>query len=93
MSKGPLISGQQASVIYQMLVEWLEFMKFQYIPFPSVNYKHDTKIFVLALEKLREPFTIKSKLNQTQRQMLKIIEESFENPHEILAKIKKQLLT
>jgi len=41
----------------------LERREFQPIIFPPVNYKHDTKIFVLALERIKESFSVKSRLN------------------------------
>ena len=35
-------------------VHWLESRKFTPIPFPPLNYKHDTKLLILALERLKE---------------------------------------
>lgn len=48
-----------------MMVHWLESRKFLHIPFPPVNYKHDTKLFVLALERLKEAYSVKARLNQS----------------------------
>lgn len=47
----------------QMFVQWLEMREFKPIPFPPLNYKHDTKLFILALERLKESFSVKSRLN------------------------------
>lgn len=46
-----------------MLIHWLEIRDFKPISFPPINYAHDTKIFILALERLKEAFSIKSRLN------------------------------
>ncbi|CAF3851069.1 unnamed protein product [Rotaria sordida] len=36
------------------------------ITFPSLIYKHDTKLLILELEHLKETSSVKSKLNQLQ---------------------------
>lgn len=76
-----------------MLVHWLESRKFNHIPFPPINYKHDTKLFILALERLKEAYSVKSRLNQSQREELALIEQAYDNPHEALTRVKRQLLT
>lgn len=48
---GPKTSCWSAR-LYQ--VHWLESRKFTPIPFPPLNYKHDTKLLILALERLKE---------------------------------------
>jgi pre-mRNA-processing factor 8 len=60
--------------IFTTMVHWLESRKFVHIPFPPLNYKNDTKIFVLCLERLKEAYSVKSRLNQTQREELGYIE-------------------
>jgi hypothetical protein len=35
-------------------VHWLESRKYSCIPFPPLNYKYDTKLMILALERLKE---------------------------------------
>lgn len=47
-----------------------------------LNYKHDTKLLVLALEKLKEAYSVKGRLNQSQREELALIEQAYDNPHE-----------
>jgi hypothetical protein len=44
---------QEAVAIYTTTVHWLESRKFSPIPFPPLNYKHDTKLLILALERLK----------------------------------------
>jgi pre-mRNA-processing factor 8 len=62
--------------------------------FPSpLSYKHDTKLLVLALEKLKEAYSVKGRLNQSQREELALIEQAYDNPHECLSRIKRLLLT
>jgi pre-mRNA-processing factor 8 len=47
-------------------VHWLESRKFSPIPFPPLSYKHDTKLLILALERLKESYSAASRLNQSQ---------------------------
>jgi U5 snRNP spliceosome subunit len=58
-----------------------------------LNYKHDTKLFVLCLERLKESYSVKSRLNQSQREELGLIEQAYDNPHEALSRVKRHLLT
>ncbi|RGP77856.1 pre-mrna-splicing factor spp42 [Fusarium longipes] len=93
MKDGPYVSSEEAVAIYTTTVHWLESRKFSPIPFPSVSYKHDTKILILALERLREAYSVKGRLNQSQRTELALIEESYDSPGTALEKIKRFLLT
>lgn len=94
----------------------MESRRFAPIPFPPLSYKHDTKLLILALERLKEAyrylvviyltkkygviflnkyyyFSVKSRLNQSQREELGLIEQAYDNPHEALSRIKRHLLT
>jgi pre-mRNA-processing factor 8 len=93
LKDGPYISAEEAVAIYTTAVHWLESRKFSPIPFPPLNYKHDTKLLILALERLKEAYSVKSKLNQEQREELGLVEQAYENPHEALSRIKRHLLT
>ena len=93
MKDGPYVSSEEAVAIYTTTVHWLESRKFQPIPFPSVSYKHDTKILILALERLRENYSVKGRLNQSQREELALIEQAYDSPGTTLARIKRFLLT
>ncbi|KAH0556694.1 Pre-mRNA-processing-splicing factor 8, partial [Trichoglossum hirsutum] len=93
MKDGPYVSSQEAVAIYTTTVHWLESRKFSPIPFPSVSYKHDTKILILALERLREAYSVKGRLNQSQREELALIEQAYDSPGTTLARIKRFLLT
>ena len=93
MKDGPYVSSEEAVAIYTTTVHWLESRKFQPIPFPSVSYKHDTKILILALERLREAYSVKGRLNQSQREELALIEQAYDSPQQTLARIKRFLLT
>ena len=93
LTEGPYISSDEAVSIHGLLVNWLEARKFTHIPFPPINYKHDTKLFVLALERLKEAYSVKSRLNQIQREELALIEMAYDNPHEALSRVKRHLLT
>ena len=64
LKDGPYVTAEEAVSIYTMLVNWLESRKFMPIPFPPINYKHDTKLLVLCLERLREDYSVKNRLNQ-----------------------------
>jgi pre-mRNA-processing factor 8 len=48
---------------------------------------------VLALEKLKEAYSVMGRLNQSQREELALIERAYDNPHECLSRIKRLLLT
>ncbi|KXN90921.1 Pre-mRNA-processing-splicing factor 8 [Leucoagaricus sp. SymC.cos] len=56
LKDGLYISAEEAIAIYTATVHWLESCKFSPIPFPPLFYKHDTKLLVLALEKLKEAY-------------------------------------
>lgn len=93
MKDGPYVSSEEAVAIYTTTVHWLESRKFSPIPFPSVSYKHDTKILILALERLREAYSVKGRLNQSQREELALIEQAYDGPGTTLERIKRFLLT
>lgn len=93
LKDGPYITGEEAVAIYTTAVHWLESRRFTHIPFPPLNYKHDTKLLILALERLKEFYSVKSRLNQSQREELGLIEQAYDNPHEALSRIKRHLLT
>ncbi|KAJ3709541.1 NUC071 domain-containing protein [Lentinula raphanica] len=93
LKDGPYISAEEAVAIYTATVHWLESRKFAPIPFPPLSYKHDTKLLVLALEKLKEAYSVKGRFNQSQREELALIEQAYDNPHECLSRIKRLLLT
>ncbi|KFX99513.1 hypothetical protein O988_03814 [Pseudogymnoascus sp. VKM F-3808] len=93
MKDGPYVSSEEAVAIYTTTVHWLESRKFSPIPFPSVSYKHDTKILILALERLREAYSVKGRLNQSQREELALIEQAYDSPGTTLERIKRFLLT
>jgi pre-mRNA-processing factor 8 len=93
LKDGPYVSTEEAVAIYTTTVHWLEARRFSPIPFPPLSYKHDTKLLVLSLERLKENFSLASKLNSMQREELGLIEQAYDNPHETLARIKRHLLT
>ena len=93
LKDGPYVSPEEAVAIYTTTVHWLESRKFMPIPFPPLSYKHDTKLLLLALERLREGYTAAIRLNQLQREELGLIEQAYDNPHEALSRIKRHLLT
>lgn len=90
---GPFVTPNEAVVIFQTMVNWLESRRFSPIPFPPLSYKHDTKLLVLALENLKESFNANARMNSAQREELALIEQAYDNPHECLARVKKFLLT
>ena len=93
LKDGPYISAEEGVAIYTTTVHWLESRKFSPIPFPPLSYKHDTKLLILALERLKEAYNVKSRLNQSQREELGLVEQAYDNPHEALSRIKRHLLT
>ncbi|EAL70007.1 pre-mRNA processing factor 8 [Dictyostelium discoideum AX4] len=93
LKDGPYVSAEEAVAIYTTTVHWLEKRRFSAIPFPQTSYKHDIKILTLALERLKEAYSVKSRLNQSQREELSLVEQAYDNPHDALARIKRHLLT
>lgn len=86
------VSSDEAVAIYTTSVHWLLSRKYQPVPFPPLNYKNDVKILILAMERLKEPFTAALRLNQSQREELGLIEQAYDNPNEALQRIKRDLL-
>ncbi|KGG52195.1 hypothetical protein DI09_1p450 [Mitosporidium daphniae] len=93
LKDGPYVGAEEAVAIYTTAVHWLEARRFAPIPMPPLTYKHDTKLLILALERLREAYSVKGRLNANQREELALIEQAYDNPHEALARIKRLLLT
>ncbi|KAL8138631.1 hypothetical protein V2J09_004632 [Rumex salicifolius] len=93
LKDGPYVTPEEAVAIYTTTVHWLESRKFTPIPFPPLSYKHDTKLLILALERLKESYSVAVRLNQSQREELGLIEQAYDNPHEALSRIKRHLLT
>jgi pre-mRNA-processing factor 8 len=89
---GPYVSSDEAVAIYTTMVHWLISRKYQPIAFPPLNYRHDIKLLILAMERLKEPFTAALRLNQSQREELGLIEQAYDNPNEALQRIKRDLL-
>jgi pre-mRNA-processing factor 8 len=93
LKDGPYVTPEEAVAIYTTTVHWLESRRFTPIPFPPLNYKHDTKLLILALERLKEQYVAAVRLNQAQREELGLVEQAYDNPHEALQRIKRHLLT
>ena len=79
LKDGPYVSAEEAVAIYTTTVHWLESRMFSPIPFPPLSYKHDTKLLILALERLKENYGINSRLNQNQREELGLIEQAYDS--------------
>ena len=92
LKDGPYVTAEEGVAIYTTTVHWLESRKFAPIPFPPLTYKHDTKLLILALERMKERYSISSRLNQTEREELGLVEQAYDNPHEALSRIKRFLL-
>jgi hypothetical protein len=80
LKDGPYVTPEEAVAIYTTTVHWLESRKFSPIPFPPLSYKHDTKLMVLALERLKEMYSVAVRLNQQQREELGLIEQVCVDP-------------
>jgi hypothetical protein len=69
------VTPEEAVAIYTTTVHWLESRKYSSIPFPPLNYKHDTKLLILALERLKEQYMAAVRLNQQAREELGLVEQ------------------
>ena len=65
MKDGPYVTPEEAAAIYTLTYNWLYKRSYIHIPFPPLNYKNDTKIFVLCLERLKEQYSVKTRLNSS----------------------------
>lgn len=52
--------------------------------FSCKKYNYELSL-VLALEKLKEAYSVKSQSNQSQRKEFALIEQAYDNPHECKA--------
>ena len=93
LKDGPYVKAEDAVAIYTTTVNWLESRKFSPIPFPPLSYKHDTKLLILALERLKDGYAGVTRLTGPEREELALIEQAYDNPHEALSRIKRHLLT
>ncbi|CAN8077363.1 unnamed protein product [Agarophyton chilense] len=93
LKDGPYVSIEEGVKMHRAMVHWLESRRFAPIPFPPLSYKHDTKLLILALERLKEQYATQSRLDASQREELGVIELAYDNPHETLSRIKRHLLT
>ncbi len=75
LQDGPYVTPEEAVAIYTTTVHWLESRKYSCIPFPPLNYKHDTKLLILALERLKEQYVVAVRLNSQQREELGLVEQ------------------
>ena len=55
---------------------------FSYCLGRPLSYKHNTKLLVLALKRLKEAYSMKGRLNQSQCEELALIKQAYNNPHE-----------
>ena len=78
--------------MYTTTVLWLESRKFTPI-ISLASYKHDTKLLILALERLKEGFGLQMCLNSAGREEPVLIEQAYNNSHEALSRIKRHPLT
>jgi hypothetical protein len=68
-------AGSVLTVTHAAAVCCVLFRRFTPIPFPPLNYKHDTKLLILALERLKEQYVVAVRLNQQQREELGLVEQ------------------
>ena len=80
LKDGPYVSAEEAVAIYTTTVHWLESRKFSPIPFPPLSYKHDTKLLILALERLKESYGFNNRLNQQQREEVRANMSEYVSP-------------
>lgn len=60
---------------------------------PPLHRLLSYQLLILALERLKENYSVNSRLNAIQREELGLIEQAYDNPHEALSRIKRHLLT
>ncbi|KIM54583.1 hypothetical protein SCLCIDRAFT_31017 [Scleroderma citrinum Foug A] len=86
--KDGLYAGAEVAVtIYTATVHWLESQN------RPLSYKHNTKLLILALKRLKEVYSMKGCLNQSQHEELALIKQAYNIPHKCLSCVKCLLLT
>eukprot|EP00792_Barthelona_sp_PAP020_P004627 TRINITY_DN2246_c0_g1_i1.p1 TRINITY_DN2246_c0_g1~~TRINITY_DN2246_c0_g1_i1.p1 ORF type:complete len:2283 (-),score=561.88 TRINITY_DN2246_c0_g1_i1:22-6870(-) len=95
LKEGPFLHTQEAIGIYKIAIAWFSRIGLteNKIEFPQQNYRHDTHILLLALERLKDQYLSKSFLNQKERKELGELEKGFDDPTELLGHIKRYLST
>ena len=77
LKDGLYVSAEEAVAIYTATVHWLD------IPIrPTFIPLTNPFLIVLALEKLKEAYSVKGHLNQSQCEELALIKQVYDNPHE-----------
>ena len=77
LKDGPYVSAEEAVAIYTATVHWLDIpVRPTFIPLTNPF------LIVLALEKLKEAYSVKGCLKQSQHEELALIEQAYDNPHE-----------
>ena len=59
----------------------------------DADFRSHWHLLMQALERLKEQYTVATRLNQQQREELGLVEQAYDNPHEALSRIKRHLLT
>ncbi|KAI0085721.1 RNA recognition motif of the spliceosomal PrP8-domain-containing protein [Irpex rosettiformis] len=87
--------GHPTNIVISMQLLLLQTQVLSKLPVsPQTDqYKHNMKLLVLVLEKLKQVYLFKDCLNQSQREELTLIEQAYDNLHECLSRIKRLLLT
>ena len=93
LENGPYLEIKEATACFELMVNYLDKINFSPISFPPMHYKNDSKLLLLALDKLNQQYSVKSRLNQAQRQEMGLLEEMYDHPNEALTRIKRLLLT
>jgi len=73
LKDGPYISNEDAVAIYTTTVHWLESRKFSLISCPPINYKHDTKLLILCLERLKESYSAKTRRKPVELMLTELV--------------------
>ena len=89
---GTYIGAKEGIAIHTMFTQWLESRKYVPVKFPPPHYKHDNRLLILALERLKEPYDVRGRLTGSQKEELRLIEEAFDNPQETLSSIKRDFV-
>ena len=93
LAKGPSVTPEVGTKVLTAAVLWLERRCFVPIPFPPTSYKHDVKLLILALERLKDQYSASARLNSAQREELGMIEQAYDHPAETLLRVKRHLVS
>lgn len=91
LQRGTEYNIDQAASLLILMNNWLQSRQYTKIPKPPLQYRHDMKMLLLALQGLQQAYDVQRRMNQSTREELGLIEHAHDNPQETLQRIKRSI--